>query len=94
MAALRAGVKTIEHGSYLNEEAADAMLAAGCDILVSGTTYGRNSLEVRHLIDAGMTDLEAIEAATARGPETLGPQAPATGVLRAGSPTCGSPGPL
>jgi len=136
MAALRAGVKTIEHGSYLDEEAADAMLAtdailvptrfvvadlvdkteslpsyvaekllmvadshaqamklaiakgvriaAGCDIFVSGTTYGRNSLEVRHLIDAGMTDLEAIEAATARGPETLGPQAPPTGLLQAG----------
>ncbi len=27
MAALRAGVKTIEHGSYLDEEAADLMVA-------------------------------------------------------------------
>ena len=28
-----------------------------------------------------MTDLEAIEAATANGPETLGPQAPKSGQL-------------
>lgn len=136
MAALRAGVKTIEHGSYLDEEAADAMLAAdavyvptrfvvadlmerldelpayvadkmrmvaehheqalklavakgvriaaGCDIFTSGPTYGHNSREIAHLIDAGMSELEAIEAATARGPETLGPQAPRSGQLRAG----------
>jgi imidazolonepropionase-like amidohydrolase len=46
--------------------------------------YGTGSREVMHLINAGMTDLEAIEAATANGPETLGPQAPHTGQLRAG----------
>ncbi len=136
MAALRTGVKTIEHGSYLDEEAADALLAAdavyvptrfvvadlverldelpayvadkmtlvaehheqalklavakgvriaaGCDIFTSGDTYGRNGREIAHLIDAGMSDLEAIEAATARGPETLGPQAPLSGQLRVG----------
>jgi imidazolonepropionase-like amidohydrolase len=136
MAALSAGCRTIEHGSYLDEEAADLMLetgamlvptrfvveallhdkaalpayayekgqmvakvharamklavakgvkiAAGCDIFVSGPMYGRNSLEVLHLINAGMTDLAAIEAATANGPETLGPQAPKSGQLLAG----------
>ena len=136
MAALRAGCHTIEHGSYLTEEACDMMvaqgailvptrfvieallpqldmlpryayekgqmvsdahtmslklaiakgvkIAAGCDIFVSGQMYGESSLEVMHLINAGMTDLEAIEAATARGPETLGPQAPKSGQLRAG----------
>jgi imidazolonepropionase-like amidohydrolase len=136
MAALRAGCQTIEHGSYLDEEAADLMLekdaiyvptrfvvddlldqadllpryayekgqmvaefhaqalklavakgvriAAGCDIFVSGPMYGRNGEEVRHLVDAGMTSLEAIESATARGPETLGPQGPRSGQLRAG----------
>ena len=136
MAALRAGVKTIEHGSYLDEEAADLMvetgamlvptrfviaqlmetadqlpdyvrdkaavvadhhatamkiavakgvrIAAGCDIFVSGDSYGQNGSEIRNLIDAGLTDLEAIEAATARGPETLGPQAPRSGRLEAG----------
>jgi imidazolonepropionase-like amidohydrolase len=31
-----------------------------------------------------MTPLEAIETATANGPETLGPQAPASGQLREG----------
>jgi imidazolonepropionase-like amidohydrolase len=136
MAALRAGVHSIEHGSFLDEEAADLMveqgtwlvptryvvdallqqeenlpryayekgqmvsgaheqamkiaiakgvkIATGCDIFVSGQMYGTGTLEVMHLINAGMTDLEAIEAATASGPETLGPQAPHTGQLREG----------
>ena len=136
MAALHAGCRTIEHGSYLDEEAADLMLekdailvptrfvlhdllaqenvlpryayekgqmvagqheqalklavakgvriAAGCDIFVSGPMYGRNGEEIRHLINAGMTGLEAIEAATAGAPATLGPQAPLSGQLREG----------
>jgi imidazolonepropionase-like amidohydrolase len=136
MAALRAGVHSIEHGSFLDEEAADLMveqgtwlvptryvvatlleqaenlpayvyekgqmvagaheqamkiavakgvkIAAGCDIFVSGQMYGTGSREVMYLINAGMSDLEAIEAATANGPETLGPQAPHTGQLREG----------
>ncbi len=126
MAALDAGVKTIEHGSYLDEEAAQLMIerdailvptryivaqvvemediltryayekgvliadrhaeglkiavaagvtiAMGTDIFISGDGYGRNSLEIRHLQDAGMSALEAIEAATATGPLTLGPR--------------------
>ena len=59
-------------------------IAAGCDIFVSGQMYGANSMEIVHLINAGMTDLEAIEAMTANGPETLGPQAPDSGLLVAG----------
>jgi imidazolonepropionase-like amidohydrolase len=136
MAALKAGCHTIEHGSFLTEEACDLMIeqnamlvptrfvneallphlemmppyaykkgmmvteaheaslkmaiakgvriAAGCDIFVSGQMYGESSREILHLINAGMTDLEAIEAATASGPETLGPQAPRSGQLIAG----------
>ena len=136
MAALRAGCRTIEHGSFLDEEAADLMvatgamlvptrfvvesllgqadllpryayekgmmvadaheqamkiavakgvrIAAGCDIFVSGQMYGSSSMEIVHLINAGLTDLEAIEAATANGPDTLGPQAPHTGQLAVG----------
>ncbi|MDJ0665344.1 MAG: amidohydrolase family protein [Acidimicrobiia bacterium] len=136
LAALRAGVKTIEHGSYLTEESAQMMveqdailvptrfvvaalltmedvlppyvwkkalmigdrhemalkiavangvkIAAGTDIFVSGPMYGKNGLEVKYLIDAGMTPLEAIEAATATGPLTLGPQAPKSGQLKEG----------
>lgn len=136
LAALRAGCHTIEHGSFLTEEACDMMIeqgaifvptrfvveallpqldmlppyayekgvmvseahsaslklaiakgvkiAAGCDIFVSGQMYGESSREIMHLINAGMTDLEAIEAATANGPETLGPQAPNSGQLREG----------
>ncbi len=135
MAALRNGVRTIEHGTYLDEEAADLMvetgavlvatrfvvehlqvvadtlpayardkamaiadrhaeamkiavaagvtIAMGTDIFLPGS-YGRNSAEVRHLVDAGMTSLQAIEAATATGPLTVGPQAPKSGRLEAG----------
>lgn len=136
LAALRAGVQTIEHGSYLNEQAADIMveqgaiyvptrfvidtllqqedklpryayekgqmvadhqaaamklaiakgvkIAMGTDIFVSGDLYGQNSYEIKLLQDAGMSALEAIEAATANGPDTLGPQAPLSGQLRDG----------
>ena len=136
VAALRAGCHTIEHGSFLDEEAADLMvekgaflvptrfvisslmdqldtlpayaatklqmvadaheqamklavakgvrIAAGCDIFVSGGPYGSNGLEIAHLVNAGMSDLDAIDAATANAPMTLGPQAPRSGRLVAG----------
>ncbi len=136
MAALRAGVRTIEHGTYLDEEAAHLMrerdailvptrfvveellgmqdvlpphayekavaiadrhaealeiavatgvrIAMGTDIFFSGPAYGRNSREIRHLVAAGMPPLEAIAAATAEGPATLGPQAPRSGRLEEG----------
>jgi imidazolonepropionase-like amidohydrolase len=142
MAALRAGVRTIEHGTYLDEEAADAMrecgailvptrliieeflaygasaglpdyahrkllevadrhaaaislahergvrIALGTDIAGSGSTvparWGQNGAELGLLIKAGLSPLEAIEAATATAPLTLGPQAPRSGLLEAG----------
>lgn len=136
MAALEAGVRTIEHGTYLDEEAAEAMkdagailvptrfvvhellgmedilpafayrkglmiadqhaqamkiavaagvtVAMGTDIFIHGEIYGQNGREIRHLVDAGMSPLQAIEAATANGPLTLGPQAPESGVLAKG----------
>lgn len=141
LAALRAGCHTVEHGSYLDEEAADRMLEAGAllvptrfimvrllqhaeeaevpdyarekmervataneeatrlairkgvpvavgtDIFFSGEgmlEWGENAQELVHLVKAGLSPLEAIEAATARGPETLGPQAPRSGQLREG----------
>lgn len=134
MAALEAGVKTIEHGTYLDEEAADAMvengailvptrwiidfliregekrgmpeyakkkayvtaehhrdaislaiekgvrIALGTDIWATGL-WGKNAEELGHMVDCGMTPLQAIEVATANGPATLGPQAPNTGQL-------------
>jgi len=45
MAALRAGVHTIEHGSWLDEEAADAMVAAGA-MLVPTCFIGRHLREM------------------------------------------------
>jgi imidazolonepropionase-like amidohydrolase len=138
-AALEAGVRTIEHGTYLDDEMCDAMrdadavlvptrtiiaetldsdrlmpyarakmaaiadrhaaavalahergvtIAAGTDIAFSGSdlpgSWGRNGRELPLLVEAGLTPLEAIEAATANGPLTLGPQAPRSGVLAQG----------
>jgi len=139
MAAIEAGVRTIEHGTYLDDEACAAMretgtvlvptrtiieeilasrsvppyamikmeaiaeqhaaalalahasgvtIAMGTDIALTGTalpdSWGRNGRELPLLVAAGMTPLQAIEAATANGPLTLGPQAPAAGQLLAG----------
>jgi imidazolonepropionase-like amidohydrolase len=138
LAALQAGVHTIEHGTYLDAEACDAMresgailvptrtvmtealdadlppptraklaaiadrhatavalahdrgvtIAMGTDIGLTGpdvpNSWGRNGRELPLLVEAGLTPLQAIEAATANGPLTLGPQAPRSGVLAEG----------
>jgi imidazolonepropionase-like amidohydrolase len=140
MAAIEAGVRTIEHGTYADDEVRQAMRETGTilvptrtiveDILANisavpdyaaakllaiaqthaeatalaieqgvtvamgtdiGTTgpgrpncWGTNGAEVAHLVKLGMTPLQAIEAATAAAPATLGPQAPRSGVLEAG----------
>jgi imidazolonepropionase-like amidohydrolase len=140
MAALEAGVATIEHGTYLDAEACDAMretgailvptrsiiedilshldqvppyaaaklvaiaqthadamalaiergvtIALGTDIGLTGldrpNSWGTNGSEFAHLVALGLTPLQAIEAATATGPRTLGPQAPRSGILAAG----------
>jgi imidazolonepropionase-like amidohydrolase len=143
MAALRAGVRTIEHGSYLDDECCDAMresgailvptrtiiedilayrevsgtvpdyavaklealadthaqavarayehgvtIAMGTDIALTGpdrpNAWGQNGSEPGYLVKLGMTPLDAIEAATATGPLTLGPQAPRSGQLARG----------
>jgi imidazolonepropionase-like amidohydrolase len=137
MAALEAGVKTIEHGTFLDEEAADAMIeseailvptrwileylmaegekkgmpeyarikgeaasqnhaaalaiavhkgvkiALGTDIWATGL-WGRNAEELAYMVEAGLTPLQAIESATANGPDTLGLQAPKSGQLLEG----------
>jgi len=140
MAALRAGVRTIEHGTYLDDECCDAIrecdailvptrtiiedmlankaavpdyamakleaiadihaqavsrayehgvtIAMGTDIALTGpgrpNAWGQNGAEPGYLVKLGMTAREAIEAATASGPLTLGPQAPRSGQLAAG----------
>jgi len=137
MAAIEAGVRTIQHGTYLDEEACDAMretgtilvptrtvigelqeaaegyvlaklealteqhtaavalahergvtIAMGTDIFCSGpgvpNSWGRNGQELPLLVESGMTPAEAIRAATAHGPLTLGPQGPRSGALLTG----------
>ena len=140
MAALQAGVRTIEHGTYLDDECCDAMretgailvptrtiiselldnstdlpayarvklegiaathaealarayehgvtIAMGTDISITGSdlpnSWGRNGRELGLMVKCGLTPLDAIAAATAHGPLTLGPQAPRSGQLAAG----------
>jgi imidazolonepropionase-like amidohydrolase len=142
MAALQSGVRSIEHGTYLDDQACAAMrelgavfvptryivvrllkagtasgmsaenyrklaviadthaeaigrahaagvtIAAGTDIFQSGTqlpvAWGQNGAELGLLVAAGLSPLEAIAAATANAPATLGPQAPRAGVLAQG----------
>lgn len=64
-------------------------MAAGCDIglsnpAVEGLHHGCSGGEPGYLVEAGMTPLQAIEAATANGPLTLGPQAPMSGQVKKG----------
>lgn len=138
--ALNAGVKSIEHGMYLDKEVADLMkekgailvptrhivesLAAGSEDLPpvilkklhriaqlsrdslklavaegvrvalgtdtyssdrqSPLAHGRNAMEFHWMKEAGMTPLQAIEAATATPPETLGRLGPKAGQLKEG----------
>jgi imidazolonepropionase-like amidohydrolase len=139
LAALEAGVRTIEHGTFLDEEVAVAMretgailvttrtivqeildsravppyamtkleaiagrhadalalareegvtVAMGTDIALTGAdlpnSWGRNGRELPLLVEIGFTPLEAVEAATATGPDTLGAQAPRSGQLLTG----------
>ncbi|EHK21308.1 uncharacterized protein TRIVIDRAFT_209448 [Trichoderma virens Gv29-8] len=141
LAALRAGVKSIEHGMYMDEEVADLMLekdaifvptqhivrilardysdqlpppvkrkllgiydkskdayrlaikkgvkvALGTDMTSSARTsalsHGNNAHELVYAVELGMTPLQAIECATANGPETLGGMAPLSGQLKVG----------
>jgi imidazolonepropionase-like amidohydrolase len=139
LAAVRAGFKTIEHGTYIDDEVItemkknDVMLVAtitpiqsildnkdsyppemyrktlalanthkaaysnaikagikcaiGSDLFGgSGSVLGagQNGKEIGYAVKAGMTPLEAIEAATVNGPLTLGPQAPKSGHIAAG----------
>ena len=140
MAALRAGCRTIEHGTYLDEECCDAMresgailvptrsiiedilahkeavpdyarikleaiadthaqavtrayehgvtIAMGTDIALTGmdlpNSWGHNGTELGYLVALGLSPVEAIGAATANGPLTLGPQGPKAGLLAEG----------
>lgn len=139
MAAIRAGFKVIEHGSYIDDEVIEAMkekdvmlvatitpiqsilenkdsyppamynkvlafaethkaayrnaiksgvkCALGSDLFGgSGTVLGagQNGKEIVYALKSGMSPLEAIEAATANGPLTLGPQAPKSGQIKEG----------
>ena len=63
-------------------------IALGTDIWSTGegtiAPWGQNAQELVHLVEAGMKPLQAIEAATANGPLTLGPQAPKSGQLKEG----------
>ena len=74
--------------SYEMAVAAGVRIALGTDLGVSSPkvrfNHGMNGGEFRYAVNAGMTPLAAIEAGTANGPDTLGPQAPKSGQLKPG----------
>jgi imidazolonepropionase-like amidohydrolase len=140
LAAIRAGCRTLEHGTYLDEECVekmkerDVMLVATRTIVKEGVKHpelmskesyvkmletakhhlqayklaiksgvkialgtdlgssipgqalslGKSGAELSYAVEAGMTALEAIEAATANGPLTLGGMAPKSGQIKEG----------
>ncbi|KAI1184931.1 amidohydrolase [Nemania serpens] len=133
LAAVRAGVTTVEHVSFADEECIELIKEKGTvyvatrtivDLLLQGggegltkyqwekaqlcggnhlnayklaikagvpialgtdTAPGFNmAMELEHAVKAGMTPLEAIKAATANGPLSVGAMAPKTGQLKAG----------
>lgn len=140
MAALKAGVSTIEHGTWLDDECLDIMKKQGAMLIATrsivdggmkiidqlppasakkmretdkihkaayakavksgvkialGTdlgmslpgqilSHGNNGKELVFAVEAGMSELQAIEAATYMGPQTLGPMAPRSGWLKEG----------
>ena len=140
-AAIRAGCKTLEHGTYLDEECIELMkkddimligtrtiltevlrnpalispesykkaveiakhhlkayklairsgvkIALGTDLGISipgqGLSLGNGGAELSYAVEAGMTELQALEAATANGPLTLGKEmAPKSGLIEVG----------
>lgn len=133
MAAVKAGVTTVEHVSFADQECIDLIKQKGTiyvatrfivDLLIqtggkglgkaqwekaklcatnheaaykmaikqgvtcalgTDTPPGVNcAIELEYAVKCGMTTLEAIKAATANGPLTVGAQAPKTGQLKAG----------
>jgi len=68
--------------------AAGVTIALGTDVLSSGPDtvcpWGIHGGELGYLVQSGMTPLQAIEAGTANGPLTLGPQGPKSGQLLQG----------
>ena len=58
-------------------------IALGTDMFIS-SGWGFHGEECHYLEKMGLTPLEVIEAATANGCETLGKQAPLSGIIKAG----------
>ena len=62
-------------------------IAAGTDLMGIRDVYEHgigNAAELAHLNEAGLTKMQAIQAATSMGPSTLGSRAPNTGTLTTG----------
>ncbi|KUI69340.1 hypothetical protein VM1G_05067 [Cytospora mali] len=133
MAAVKAGVRTVEHASFADEECIELIkktgtvyvatrlitehllstggegldpstwekaklcgahhlaaykmaIKAGCTFALGTDTppgVGK-ARELEYAVEAGLSNLEAIKAATANGPLTVGAQAPKTGQLKVG----------
>jgi imidazolonepropionase-like amidohydrolase len=81
-------VHKIHREMYKKAVSAGVKIALGSDLgsstRASILSHGNNGRELQYAVNAGFTPLQAIEAATANGPSTLGPQAPLSGQLQVG----------
>eukprot|EP01083_Nonionella_stella_P212209 766589_1 len=61
----------------------DVTICSGSDCIYD--KFGNNTLELKYYVDAGMSELKAIQCATANGPLSLGQyKAPKTGQIKCG----------
>jgi imidazolonepropionase-like amidohydrolase len=80
-----AKIAKIHKESYRRVIRAGIKCAIGSDLFGGPGTVlaaGDNGKEIVYAVEASMTPLQAIEAATANGPLTLGSQAPASGQIK------------
>ena len=88
--AQKIGVVAERHARSLEQAYVHGVtVAMGTDIALSSAvpsahSWGRHGGELPLMVQAGLSPLEAIRAATAHGPLTLGPQAPRSGRLEPG----------
>lgn len=74
--------------AYRKAVKAGVRIAIGTDMLLNSFKlpwgFGMNGVELKYAVEAGMSPLQAIEAGTANGPQSLGPKAPKSGLLKEG----------
>ena len=81
-------IRSQHRKAYTMAVKARVRIALGTDLgpstLSTPWNHGMNGVELQYAVEAGMSPLQAIEAATTTAPETLGTKAPKSGLLKEG----------